>query len=178
MADIPSVTDQSELEMEKQFAAVKYAYDFALPSYQWAILRFEAAVTRIHGLMMFAATMTLGAPVIGRALSDQVRFSSVWFIMALVLFVVLMILGLIAREYGTLRLVGPSVLYEKVLDLSEREFKRYVVYYAGQHFEHNRSLIEKKSLAAMIMAVQLFAETLAIVIWLITAVPRSTDMAL
>lgn len=168
----PAQRSDDRAEQEDQYPAVKYAYDFVLPSYQWAIARMDAAVTRIQGLMMFAATVTLGAPVIGRALSDDVRFSSIWFIGALGLFVLSMILGLIAREYGTLTVTSPGVLYDKALHLSEWEFKRYIVYYAGQHFEHNQRLIEKKSRCGMIMAAMLLAETLAVVMWLVTAVPR------
>jgi hypothetical protein len=157
--------------------AVKYAYDFILPSYQWAVLRFDAAISRIHALMMCAAMITIGAPLIGRA-SAGLRFSSLWFIVAIVLFATLMILGVIARESGALMLDSAGVLHEKVLDLGETEFKHYAVYYARQDLEHNRHLIEMKSLYGTMMAVLLFAEMLAIVVWLVTGRPGLADVAL
>jgi hypothetical protein len=77
--------------------------------------------------MMFAATITLGALLIGRVLSEGLRFSSLWVIIAVVLFTTLMIFGLTAHEYGTLMLDSAGILQEKFLDLDEVEFKRYAV---------------------------------------------------
>lgn len=157
--------------------AVTYAYDFILPSYQWAVLRFDAAIRRIQGLMMCATMITIGAPLIGRV-GAGLRFSSLWFIVAIILFTTLMILGVIARESGALMLDSAGVLHEKVLDLEETEFKHYAVYYARQDLEHNRNLIEMKSWYGTMMAVLLFAEMLAIVVWLVTARSGLADVAL
>jgi hypothetical protein len=89
-----------------------------------------------------------------------------------------MMLGLAARGYGTLMLDRAGILQERFVDLGEVEFKRYAVYYARQDLRHNRHVIETKSLCETIMAVLLFVEMLAILVWLVTARPGRTDVAL
>ena len=42
----------------------KYAYDFVLPSYAWTTARLEAIVGRVQTLLTFAATITLGFPIL------------------------------------------------------------------------------------------------------------------
>jgi hypothetical protein len=65
------------------------------------------------------------------------------------------------------------MLQEKFVDLGGEEFKRYAVYYARQDLQHNRQLIEVKSLCETIMAFLLVAEMLAILVWLVTARPMA-----
>ena len=159
-------------EQEERYPAVKYAYDFVQPSYTLAVSRFEASVTRIQAAMTFAATLTTAAPVIGASLNKDINFRSLYFYTALGVFLVVMILGLIARNYGQLILTSPDVLREKALHMSEWEFKYYTTYYAGQHWEHNRRLVNEKARFEICMAVLIVTETIAVVLWLATSLPR------
>lgn len=69
-----------------KWPSVIYAYDFVLPSYQWMTSRVEATVTRIQGLMTFAATVTLGFPVLGQTIDKEASFVSLPFIVAVACF--------------------------------------------------------------------------------------------
>src|SRR5437660_1283893 len=82
---------------EEKWPGVEAAYDFVIPSYNFLVNRFEAADTRLTMLLTFGATITLGAPILGKAVQPASNFASAWFLLALASFMVSVVIGLIAR---------------------------------------------------------------------------------
>ena len=152
---------------EETYPAVKFAYDFVQPSYGLMTARIEATVSRIQALMTFAATITLGFPVLGRAINPSISFGCAPFAVGLTFFIVLMILGVIARDVGDLKLVNPGRLYESSLHLSEWEFKRDAVFFAGESFTHNLALANHKANMGRSMSILLLAEVLMLLMWVV-----------
>ena len=152
---------------EEQWPAVSVAYDFVIPSYNWMATRLEANVSRIQALMTFTATITLGFPVLGQAINKTIMFHSASFISAIGFFLVIMILGIVARHMGNFELVNPTKLYNESLHLSEWEFKRDAIFHAGRSFSHNAVLSNRKARIAMIMSGCLLAEVLAFLTWIV-----------
>src|SRR5882724_3508388 len=113
------IGEQTMADDEATYPAVKFAYDFVQPSYTLLVTRVETTVTRIQALMTFAATITLGFPVLGRAVNEDISFVSVAFGSALLFFVVLMAFGIIARDLGELMVTSPAKIYQNSLHLSE-----------------------------------------------------------
>ena len=150
------------------YPGIIFAYDFVKPSYDLAVNRFEAAVNRVQALMTFGVTITLGVPLFDTTTAKTAKFSSRFFIAAMALFVILMIVGLIARVYGRLMLVRPAALYD-ITHLDEWSFKRHALYYAGENWEHNRKVVEVKSRLSAVVAGLLLEETVSLVLWLVTS---------
>lgn len=155
---------------ETTWPAVHLAYDFVLPSYQWAQQRLDATDLRIQTLQAFAATVTLAAPILAATVVKDIDLQSAWFIAALALFVVTVVLGAVVRAYGRLELMSPKRLYDRWLGDSEWEFKKDAIYFAGKHFEANRSLINKKGLLADGMTVLFVVETALLLTWVLAEV--------
>src|SRR5947199_7605845 len=90
-----------EMSNDQRWPGVKYAYDFVLPSYAWTTARLEAIVGRVQTLLTFAATITLGFPILGAAVNKGIHFTSGWFILALFSFAAQALIGMVARELGS-----------------------------------------------------------------------------
>jgi hypothetical protein len=151
---------------QDQWPGVLIAYDFVLPSYQWMTSRLEATVARIQTLMTFAATITLGFPVLRQAIDREASFVSLPFALAVACFLALMTLGNIARDVGDMMFTNPGKLYDRSLHLEEWEFKRDAIYYAGICFSHNSALANRKARLGRIMSCLLLVEVLAFLFWI------------
>jgi hypothetical protein len=53
--------------VEGPWPSVETAYHFVLPSYQMMVSRFDAADTRLTALLTMTSSLTLGAPILARA---------------------------------------------------------------------------------------------------------------
>ncbi|MGE0450784.1 MAG: hypothetical protein AB7Q29_14520 [Vicinamibacterales bacterium] len=167
MADVASDVDEVELEPEKRWPGVAQAYDFVAPSYQQAVTRFEAADARLGLVLDRISTLTLAAPVFAKALRPEIAFGSYPFIVAMACAVAGAAIAITGRFTGRLTLVDPTILYEKALHLSEWEFKKNQVFFAGENFRANRLAIERKHELAIRASVALVLEVTAFVFWLV-----------
>jgi hypothetical protein len=151
---------------EERWPAVEIAYDFVMPSQQVLTTRAEAASTRVQALMTFGATITLGMPVLAKNLNEFIVFWSAPFIGAIALFVVFMVAGIFARDFGDLWLISPAKFYKTSLHLSPWEFKRDMAYFAGRCFENNLRLIDRRASLSRVMSAVLLVEVLCFLIWI------------
>ena len=75
---------------------------------------------------------------------EKVSFGSVWFVAALAVALVNLVVGMVARTSGGIKLMSLQTVCEDWLHHSEWEFKQLSVYWAGRHFEHNTNVVNKK----------------------------------
>lgn len=158
--------ESSGKSLESQYPSVDLAYDFIKPSYDWMVSRFEAINSKIQGLLTFAATITAALPIIAKVIFSDVAFTSPWFYVAMVAFAFLTVIGIVGMRIGTITLLSPKNLYDKYLHYSHWEFKQKVIYWAGEHFNANKKLIDKKARLRDIMAISLLVEILSIYLWI------------
>ena len=150
-----------------QYPSVDLAYDFVKSSYDWMVTRFEAINSKIQGLLTFAATITAALPIIAKAIFSDTNFSSPCFYVAMAAFVFLVITGIAGLRIGSITLLSPKMLYDKYLHYSHWEFKQMVIYWAGEHFNENKKLIDKKAYFRDTMTVFLLMEILCICLWIV-----------
>ena len=150
----------------KRWPSVDLAYGFVLPAYQWAQQRLDAVDSRIQTLQAFAASITIAAPVFAAAIVTDIQFDSIWFVLALGAFGITVVTGAIARAWGTVQIISPQRLYQAWLHLSEWEFKKNAIYWAGEHFETNRTLVNGKGWVPMGMTAAFLAEAVFLLIWI------------
>lgn len=148
---------------QNQYPAVELAYPLAIASYESILKRIDALENRTQTLMAFAATLTVAVPAMtaGRGL----KFSSGWFITALVLFGIANIIGVISRLKGDIALLSPQKIYQTELHKPDWEFKKDAIYWAGENFAHNNALILKRHRIIIYMSLIFFAEALALAVW-------------
>lgn len=166
MGDAKQQTEASEAT----WPGVDIAYDFVSSSYAWILQRLDAIDSRIQTLQAFAASVTLAAPILAASVIKDVDFRSPWFILALFVFITVVVVGAAARVWGSVKLISPQVLYDQWLHYSEWEFKKNAVYWAGQHFDANRSLVNNKGWAALGMTALLLIEVGLLLAWVVTQV--------
>jgi hypothetical protein len=145
------------------------AYDFVLPSYQWAIARYEAVDSRIQTLQAFIVTVTLGLPTLANLIGKNISFASWWFIIACSFAIMAVTIGLIGRARGSLALVPPQILYDKWLHKQESEFRKDMVYFAAEHFEQNTNLVNWKGRLVTMMTTVVLLEAGLLLVWMILA---------
>ena len=161
--DIAAQSDASETS----YPAVDAAYGFVVPSYQMMASRLEAADNRLTALLTVAATLTLGAPVFARAVRGDIPLVSPFFIVALVLFVVIAIGGVMGRTRGSVTLPNPMTFYRESLHESDWSFKKNAIYFAGLAFAENADTIRRKGNIAIGITIAFLLEVFSLVVWLV-----------
>ena len=155
--------------IEQDYPSVELAYEHVAQAYEYAIRRLDAVDGRIQTMQTFAVTLTLAVPAFARAAFGTVDASSVWFVLAIAAFIALVSIGVVARSMGHISLVDPSVLFEKYLDCRPWEFKKDMIFFAGEHARANHKLIRKKGRAVSWMTALFLLETVLLVVWLVAA---------
>ena len=163
-------SDEQAQASEGTWPGVHLAYDFVGSSYDWILQRLDAADSRIQTLQTFAASITLAAPILAASVIKDVDFRSPWFILALSAFITVVVVGAVARVSGSVKLINPQVFYGQWLHYSEWEFKKNAVYWAGQHFDANSSLVNNKAWVAFGMTALLLVEVGLLLAWVLTQV--------
>ena len=153
-------------ELQKRWPSVDVAYEFVMPSYQLLARRFEAAGRRLTSLLWIASGLTLAAPILAKAFTPDISFTSQLFIVGLLLFAVLVVLGLMGRIMGILTLSDPMVHYNTSLHESEWEFKKNAIYFAGLHFESEANATRRKGNLAILITLLLVAQILSFAFWI------------
>ena len=166
-------TEEMEEPQESQWPALSLAYEFVKPSYDWAMSRLNAVEGRIQTLLVFAATFTVSAPVLIASLAKDVSFTSGWFIAALAVFFVNMLVGTIAKVKGGIRVLSIQQMYEQWLDLSESVFKERAIYWAGRDFRANYTVVNTKGRVATVMSILFGVEAFLMVLWIIIHFSRT-----
>ncbi len=158
--------EEKDTKMEEQYPSVELAYEFVKPSYDWMLNRIEAINSKIQNLITFATTLTAATPILIKAVFDNVVFDSVLFYLAMVCYVLIAVIGIIALR-GSVRLINPTILYNKWLDKSPWKFKKDNVYWAGVDFNENKKRVEHKTHRRDIMAFLLLVEVICILVWIV-----------
>jgi hypothetical protein len=159
----------TEEELKKNYPGIAHGYDFVLPSYAWMLTRMEAANTRIQSMQTFFSTFTFAVPAAAKALNPQLSFVAGRFLLAMTAFGVLMIVGILTGSRSAIMLAHPNLVYEKWLHWPEFEFKKNAISWAGEHFQYNISLLQKKARAASWMTALFLIELMFLLAWIATS---------
>ena len=148
-------------------AAVRLAYDIAVESYALAERRRDAVHQRIDTLLSFVTTVTVAALVVVVSVFENPDLRSPLLWAAGAVYASLVLAGLTAKSWGSLRQVSPKLLHEQWLYLDEAEFRRRMIYWAGEHADEARNVTIRKATVATGMAVLFVAEGALFLAWLV-----------
>jgi hypothetical protein len=151
-------------EIEAQYPSVELAYGLVKASYDWLLNRLDAVNSRIEFLLTFVASITVAAPVFVKVVFNDITFGALFYA-AIGVFSFSAIVGIAGRMYSGLKLISPEKVYNKWLMWSEWEFKKNALYWAGQDFNHNASLVNRKANFAIAMSLLLIVGVLLLVLW-------------
>lgn len=162
-----TATEVENMEDETKWPAVDAAFTFVVPSYQLMLGRMEAADSRLHAMQVFVLTVTPALPTLAKLAADTINFRSYLFGAALAFAAASFAVGLVTRSSTRVVLFDPSELYKdgRWLTLSDWEFKKNMLFFAGQHFEKNRLLVLNKHRALVRMMVLCACEVLLLAAW-------------
>lgn len=147
------------------YPGVEHAYALIAPSHDWITARLEAIDSRLDSILNLVATVTIAAPVLAGAIQEEPDFGSPWFVGAMSIFAVIVLLGVIVRTFGQVMTFSPSELYAKYLHYAEWEFKKNLIYWGGQNFDANRRLVGHRAFIANVMVIGFLAEAVCLVVW-------------
>ena len=148
-------------------AAVRLAYDIAVESYALAERRRDAVHQRIDTLLSFVTTVTVAALVVVVSVFENPDLRSPLLWAAGAVYLLLVLCALIAKSVGALRQISPKLLYEQWLHLDEHEFRRRMIYAAGEYADEARKVTIRKSTVATGMAALFVAEGALFLAWLV-----------
>jgi hypothetical protein len=118
---------------------------------------------------IIALGVTLSLPVPALLASKGVTFRSGWFIAAACVFACAVITGTLARLVGNITVLHPADLYKKWLRYSEWEFKKNLLFFAGEHFEKNRRLARARGFCTTLTFCLFISEGVLLAVWATTA---------
>lgn len=153
--------------ISSQYPSLELAYEFVKSSYDLMVIRFDSANSRIQNLLTWAIGITVAIPLFNKVVNDTGTFKSVWFILALLAFLAVVIIGVVGQRMGSVKLIDPKILYEKHLHYPEWEFKKNLIYWAGENFNSNNKAIEVKSRYLDIITILFGLEIVFSFIWII-----------
>jgi hypothetical protein len=160
---------ENERQDEKASSSIDVAYPLAISSYDMAAKRFDAMDTKLNTVITFAVTVTLAVPAIASA--KGIGFRSVWFVIAVCAFLAGVAVVTYGRVAAELILLNPKTLYEHYLDSDELEFKRDMIYWAGENFVHNTNVINRNARLAALASILFALEAVAVGAWVVSAYP-------
>jgi hypothetical protein len=155
----------NEANNTTQFPSTNLSFEFVKPSYDVMEKRFEATNSRIQNLLTWSIGITTAIPIFAKAVLGETNMNSVWILPVLLFFIALVFVGILAYKTGGVKLIHPTIIYEDYIQQSEQEFKKLLVYWAGQHFEANRKTIDQKNRYIDIMTIFLGLEMAFAVLW-------------
>jgi len=155
--------------MNAKRESINEAYEFVQPSYAMLVDRLDAVDGRIQSTQNFAATLTFAVPALSKAVfPNQTNFGSPLFIIALGLFGVILLLGVVAQSWGrAMRIIDPSKLYNDWLGYtSADEFKGRMIGYAAKDYSDNRKIVNRRANFALANTLLFGAEALLLLLWI------------
>ena len=144
-----------------EFPSIEAIYEFVLPSYDWAVRCLDTIERRFDHLLTLTFTLTLAVPVVTIAVAgaeNQPNLLHWQCIVALALFVVTAISGILIRQHIELMFLNIAGIYLEWGDLSPYTFKQHVTYYAGQDFARNMAFLKNKARGSDLVATLFFGE--------------------
>ncbi len=159
------MSEQNMENTEQNYPSLDLAYPLATASYDAAQKRLEAVEKRLQEVLGFAVAITIG--IVTLCASKSYNFKSCLFVAAMAACACGLAVSIYARTKGRLILINPSVLHEKYRALSEIEFKSHFLYFAGQHWHTNASMINRKGYFNNIAVACFLAEIILLAWWLV-----------
>jgi hypothetical protein len=154
---------------EEDYPGVEQAYPFAVASYELAQKRLDIIDSRLQTIVALGVTLSLPVPAL--LATRGANFRSWWFIGAACVFVCAIAVGTFARIVGHITVLHPSDFYAKWLRFPEWEFKKNLIFFAGQHFEKNRTLARNRGLCTTLTFLLFILEGVLLAVWA-TTLPR------
>lgn len=159
--------DETELNAQK-YPTVLFAYDIAVKSYDWILSRSDAVDSKIDRIIAWNSSINVGVIAILAKKIEGSSFCSIWFFIAAVTFLMITVLGIVTKAFGSLNIPSPEVIYNQELHKTEWEFKKDAIYNSGQDFKKNQRLVNTKGNSAIAMSIIFLINILAIGLWIIS----------
>ena len=156
----------AESDLSK-WPSIGLAYEHIQAGYDLTERRLDAAHSRIDAALGLAATITVGAPILFAGIAKQPLdlHSGLW-ILSIGLFILVITFGIVAKVgYGGLDYISPERLYEGWLAFPEVEFKKNLLYWAGEHFRENFNIARWQARFADAIAIATLLEILCLALW-------------
>ena len=151
--------------------SLSLAYEFVFYSYEWMLRRLEAVEDRIQRLLIFAATVTVGFPIVVVSLrgGDNPNLVNegwgLFAILALAFFIIFMIVCIVARQKGKIGFPNVGKLPEEWLYKSKGDFQRMVIRTGGKDHTRNSNLVNLKACLVDVAFVLFFVEGIFWGLW-------------
>lgn len=157
------------VRLEQDRPAVRLAYEFICPSYDWAISRWDAMHGRVVQLLTYAAALMVGAPAIARAVSPSSIGNRNFLIGAGIAFLILTIIGLTTLRIGKLQVLDLRAIYTDSdwIDSPEAEFKTDLLDMVSLDFKENLDEVDRKAIGEFSIIVLLGLQVVFLVLWLV-----------
>jgi len=163
----PVPVEEAAISEEEQYPGVDLAYDLTVDSCESIIKRIDVMDGRLQTILAFAATTTAVVPSVAN--SRGLTFRSNWLYAALGIFIVQLLVGTIARSFGTIKLIRPDVVWNRWLDKDPWLFKKDFIAFGRKHFDHNADLLRRRWRLLLVISFLFFIEVLLLVVWVATA---------
>lgn len=152
----------SEL-LKTDYPSIEHAFPIAVASYEQMHKRLDAIDAKNQQITAFAVALFLAVPALFKPSFKGDLF--VFFIVAMLMLIVAVIISLSSRYIGMVEILDPQKLYDNSLQLTETEFKRDIIYFAGEAFQNNSALLDRKWQLNLFSNLLLLSGLIMLLIW-------------
>ena len=131
--------------LEEQYPSIDIAYDIALKSYETTMKRSDVADDGIDKLRTLITTINLAFLAWIISTAKVGAMFNAWFILSLYIYFSTIVISIIAKSANGIILVDPKIIYNKYLHFSKWEFKKNIIYWAGEHYKINGEMVANKA---------------------------------
>jgi hypothetical protein len=163
------MTEQNIQNLEQEYPSVELAYPIAVAAYETAAKRLDSVDGRLQTILAFTVTVSVAATSI--AGGRGVNFNSGWFYAAIVFFVISISIGVWARLTGNIYILKPSHLYQEWLSNPTWEFKKDMIYFAGNDFDANMKLVHLKWQCSVAITFLFVLQAVCQTVWVLSVHP-------
>ena len=154
-----------EEEILKKFPSTELGYEIGLKSYDFSLQRSDAVDNRIDRMLAWISGINLGTIAVFKA--NEISFNSIYFTIAVALFLTILVIGMIGKARGTLTLIEPKKIFDSWLYYGKLYFKYQLLSYIGEHFEKNQDFVNWKAKLLNWMIFLFLLEIIVLGIWII-----------
>ncbi len=157
----------SEEFHEEDFPSIDDAYKLAMEFYAFAIQRADALDARIQSVMSFSSAVTFALPLAIHNLSLDINSNWTLVLAALILIELgVYLAGRFFVGWGKLEVLSPLKIYNQHLRKAPAEFKKDMIYYAGQSWdENNRKILTPRWRLTVTLSLVLATKVLLFFAW-------------
>ncbi len=155
--------------MEKEKDTIELAYNIGLKSNELQATLLIAVNASLDRFIAWISSVTIGSITLAGATIENIDFNTYWLYIAIILFLLSVIMGIVSRAFGRFFVLSPAKIDDEDLTFTKIKFMKEIYRDIKYNFEDNKTVINNKGKIITMMSILFICEIFALMMWIIGA---------